>query len=93
MSSSTALELADNTTKSIDREIENVQAEMRKVDAQIRQLNDQRTELSTRYEELKEARLRSTSKAVASERDWENGKHSVVSNCLYEIIQLLLFAL
>lgn len=93
MSSPTALELADNTTKSIDREIENVQAELRKVDAQIRQLNDQRTVLSARYEELKEARLRSTSKAVASERDWEKGKQLVVSDFIYVKTKLLLHSL
>lgn len=70
------MELASHaqTTQGIDEEIEHVWKEIKRKDALIRQLNDEKAELAIRYEELKAARLRSQSLALASERDWEKGK-------------------
>lgn len=65
---------ARNTTKSIDDEIRRVLSEIKKKEDLINQLNDEKVELSIQYEELKAARLRSQSRALASECDWEKGE-------------------
>lgn len=70
---------AGNTTKTIDAEIEHVLSEIKRKDALIRKLNDEKAALAIRYEELKAARLRSHSMALASERDWEKGR--LASQC------------
>lgn len=92
MSTSLALELADKSSKAIDREIQIVLIEIKKKDAQIQQLNEEKIELTLRYEELKTARLRSCSAEIANERDWEKGipLTSVIIYCSFLIIPLSL---